>query len=836
MRHVGLPVSRSAIETRGAGRVSARCRTWLLAGAAVLAIAPAAMAQTLDDNLPPDVVPSPELNTPVAPPVADTVPTMQPNAAEIAGLRGLQPPEPPGPPPAQPVAPPPVSPSLIQGPDGLSPQDTYLESDLLIDDPQNHVVIARGSVESRHGGRVLRADEVTYNTDTGAAHAHGHVMVVSQDGSVEYSDDVELDKELKAGVAIAFAARLSGNVTIAAGAALRRTAEVNELRNAIYTPCNICKADGVTPKNPTWSIQASKVIEDHEHQVVYYRNAIIRIKGIPVLYAPIFWHPDPDAPRRSGLLAPKIRYARRLGLAYEQPYLWAISPYADLVISPILTANLNPFLNLEYRQRFYSGVLNARVGYTYEKQFDSDGKYGDATSRSYILADGQFQLSDTWRWGFGLERVSDPTLFARYRIEDIYRVRGPFTTDTQRLISQVYVQHQTEDSFFSAAALSFQSLRVTQLGDRLISQDPTDAFPFVGPMVEWRVDPNEEFLGGRMRFIGSAGVLTRNQDLSRVAATGPVDNQAIDDRRVSGEFDWRRTFTFENGLRAEPFLQGRIDGYSINNPLGKDHNFALARGIGTVGLDLSYPFIRQTAGSTIILEPLVQLDASPTVRPNKNIPNEDSVALEFNATNLFSPDHFPGYDLYETGLRANVGERATINWGQGRSASVLVGRSFRDTPDPNFYVGSGLEGKSSDWVTAVTLNPLKGLSLFSNSRLDGDTLRVREEEAGFDISAFGVSTSARYLYSELNPQGVRTESINLAATANITKNWGVSGVAVRDLNAGLWPLTQLTVFYHDECIRVDFIYTHDQTYAGAIVPSDSLQVRLTLATLGGQGR
>ena len=83
---------------------------------------------------------------------------------------------------------------------------------------------------------------------------------------------------------------------------------------------------------------------------------------------------------------------------------------------------------------------------------------------------------------------------------------------------------------------------------------------------------------------------------------------------------------------------------------------------------------------------------------------------------------------------------------------------------------------------------------------------------------------------------MRTESLNLAATANITKNWGVSTVAVRDLNAGLWPLTQLTLFYHDECIRVDFIYTHDQTYAGAIVPSDSLQVRLTLATLGGQGR
>ena len=810
MRHVELPGSRSAIAPRKGWGVNGRCKALLLAGAAALAMAPAvAMAQE----------------------------PLGPNEADVAGLRGLQPPTPPEdenlppPPPA-----PPIPRAQLQGDDGLAPQDVYLEANLLIDDPTSHTVMAQGSVEARHGGRTLRADQVVYDTQTGAAHAHGHVMVVSQDGSIEYSDDVELDKELRAGVATAFAARMAGNVTIAAGVAIRRTSEVNELRNAIYTPCNICRGDGVTPKSPTWSIQATKVIEDREHQVVYYRNAIIRIKGIPVMYSPIFWHPDPDAPRRSGLLAPKIRYARRLGLAYEQPYLWAISPYADLVISPILTANLAPFLNLEFRERFYSGIIHARFGYTYEKLFDSNGRYGDATSRSYILADGQFQLDPEWRWGFGLERVSDPTLFARYRIEDIYRVRGPFTTDTQRLISQIYVQRQTDTSYISAAALSFQSLRVSQINQKLVPQDPVGAFPTVAPLVEARLDPTDTFLGGRVRFLASAVALTRNQDLSRVSAAGLVDNQAIDSRRASGAFDWRGSYTFPIGLRAEPFLQGRLDGYSIANPLGKDHNFSYVRGIGTFGIDLSYPFIRQRGSSTIILEPLVQLDASPALRPNQRIPNEDSVALEFNASNLFSPDHFPGYDLYETGLRANVGERASFNWAGGHSATVLVGRSFRDTPDPNFYVGSGLEGKSSDWVTAVTLSPLKGLNLFSNSRLDGETLRVREEEAGFDISAFGVSTSARYLYSERNPQGVRTESINLAATANVTKNWGFSTVAVRDLNAGLWPLTQLTVFYHDECIRVDFIYTHDQTYAGAIVPSDSLQVRLTLATLGGQGR
>jgi LPS-assembly protein len=804
MRHVGLPGPSSANAPRARGRLSVRSRALLLAGAAVLVLAPAAALAQVGE----------ELEDP----------------ADAFGLRGLQP----LPPPATPPKPQPTA-AQLQGADGLASQDTYLEANLVIDDTPNHTVTARGMVQARHNGRTLRADEVTYDTESGAVHAHGHATVINPDGSVEYSDDIELDKDLSSGVATAFSARLGGNVTLAAGSAIRRTAQVNELRNTIYTPCNICKADGVTPKNPTWSIQASKVIQDKEHQVVYYRNAVIRIKGIPILYSPIFWHPDPDAPRRSGLLAPKLRYANRLGVSYEQPYLWAISPYADLVISPMFTTEVNPFLNLEYRQRFYSGALRMRLGYTYEKRFDGQGRYGDATSRSYILAEGKFQISDDWYWGFGAERVSDPTLFARYRIENIYRQRGLFTTDTQRLLSQIFTVRQNDTSYLSMSALSFQSLRVQQVGRTLVNFDPTNAFPTVGPLIEARIDPTEPVLGGHFRFLGSAVALTRNQDAALVTPAGLLQNQGVDSRRASAETDWRRTFTFSNGMRAEPFVQARADAYSISDPFAINKHTTFARGVATVGTDFSYPFIRQRGGSTIILEPLVQLAASPNYHPNPNVPNEDSVALEFDSTNLFSTNRFPGYDLYEGGRRANVGGRASFNWG-GHSASVLVGRSFRDQPNPSFYVGSGLEGRSSDWVTAVTLAPIKGLTLFSRSRLGGDSLRIRREEAGLDVNVFGVEATARYLYSERDSAGVRSESISLSANTKITSHWGVSVVGVRDLNAGLWPLTQLSVYYQDECIRVDFIYSHDQTFTSTIVPSNSLQVRLTLATLGGQGR
>src|SRR5690606_29468222 len=102
------------------------------------------------------------------------------------------------------------------------------------------------------------------------------------------------------------------------------------------------------------------------------------------------------------------------GLSYEQPYLWAISPSQDLIISPQINQRVNPFLNLEWRKRFWSGEIEARGGYTYERLFgdadlNRDGvisdseenvRYGDPGSQSYILAEGRFRVGQDWRWGF----------------------------------------------------------------------------------------------------------------------------------------------------------------------------------------------------------------------------------------------------------------------------------------------------------------------------------------------------------------------------------------------------------------------------------------------------
>ncbi len=757
-------------------------------------------------------------------------------------------------------------------PDGLQPKEIYLEGDEWADDRRTKILTLTGHVEARVEGRTLRADKLVYDTNTGLSHAVGHVVVVQGDGTMVTGDDVQLDERFRAGVAIGFSARLQNNVTIAAGAAIRRNEDVNELKSAIYTPCDICKADGVTPKRPTYAIQASSIVEDRAHQVIYYRNAVIRVFGVPVFYAPVFWHPDPTAERRSGFLTPRIGFDKRRGASIDQPYYWALSPSSDLTTSLQLNSSVNPLLQAEYRRRFGNGYLDLRGGYTDERLFDNNGKYGDQTNRTFLLGEGRFAFDKYWDWGFGLERVTDPTLFRRYDVRSVFANRGLYPADTDRLVSQLFTERTDPTSYVSVTALSFQSIRA--FGQDALGRptfEGNKGFPVVAPLIEARWDPTLDVLGGRLHFRGTAVGLSRNEDVISVAdPTGlqplgpqrlngqlntvlPAGSSALtyqDERRASLSGEWRRDFILKNGIKLEPVVQLRGDVYSIGNGVlttsdgvrnvSRPADEVTTIGQATAGFTASWPFVRNQGSSSLILEPIVQALVSPRLSPDKNIPNEDSVAFEFDDTNLFTLDRFPGEDLYESGARFNIGARANWLWGRGHSAIATVGRVYRTDPDPTFTLGSGLSGRSSDYVASAEVSPIAGTNFFIRTRLDSETLNVRRSESGLDVGLRDFRVSARYLYNEsgfsIDTNGVtrvgRVEDATLSGEWFFAKHWGVSANATRDLKLKTTPYAQFGIIYRDECLRLDVVYARDETYRAAIGASDSVSLRLTLATLG----
>lgn len=769
-----------------------------------------------------------------------------------------------------------------RGPDGLTPEGVYLEADTALRD--GDVISATGETErvlARFRNTTLRAGRLTYDLNLGVATADDRVEFVDPEGNLVFASHLELDSDLKAGVAVDFATRFRDGASLMAATAVRRSENVNELNYALFTPCPICDAEG-NPKEPSIAIQAEKVVQDESLRAVLYRNAVFKVGGVPVFYLPWFAHPDPTVERASGFLVPVPSYDEGRGFSLEVPYLQVVSPSEDWLISPQINSRVAPLLNLQWRRRFADGMVVLRGGYTYERNFgdfdlDSDGdaesnvKFGDRTSRSYFLGHGRFDPEGPWRWGFTAERTSDKTLFDRYDVRDPYQDNGLYYGDQRRLISQIYAEHQTDRSYVSVAAFTLQSLRVARFDPvtpALNEFERDGALPVVAPLIEARWEPDGPVLGGRLRLRGSAVALHRDDYVgSPVLRPGvlPAGSTAglpgVDSRRVSAQADWRRTMISPAGVRWEPFIDLRADHYSIADlppalGLGEE---SIGRGRATAGVDVSYPLIRRLGATEVILEPMAQLSLSTDPDLDPRIPNEDSETIELDEGSLFRVDRFPGHDLYEGGLRVTTGARTTLRWDGGRQASVFIGRSFRSDEEPAFlvpvpdspadlYDPTGLAADTSDWVVQGDFSPSDRIRGWGHATIDSGG-NVRRAEIAVD-GRWGRRNLATvsYILDRSNPlagpNNRNYEFVQLAGQQFLYGNWGVAFAGIADLertprpgqpDPGYLVQSELGLLFDDDCFRFELGWRRDNTRVRPSGPSEGPYVRLTLATFGGTG-
>ncbi|HYD27120.1 LPS-assembly protein LptD [Brevundimonas sp.] len=776
----------------------------------------------------------------------------------------------------------PAVPETQRGPDGLTPEGVYLEADKASRD--GDLISATGGtgrVIARFRNTTLRAGRLTYDLNAGVATADDRVEFVDPEGNIVFASHLELDSDLKAGVAVDFATRFRNGASLMAATAVRRSENVNELNYALFTPCPICDAEG-NPREPSIAIQAEKVVQDESLRAVLYRNAVFKVGGVPVFYLPFFAHPDPTVERASGFLVPIPSYDEGRGFSLEVPYLQVVSPSEDWLISPQINSRVAPLLNLQWRRRFADGTVVLRGGYTYERNFgdfDLDGdndaesnvKFGDRTSRSYFLGHGRFDPEGPWRWGFTAERTSDKTLFDRYDVRDPYQDNGLYYGDQRRLISQIYAEHQTERSYVSVAAFTLQSLRVARFDPvtpALNEFERDGALPVVAPLVEARWEPDRPVFGGRLRLRGSAVSLYRDDYVgSPVLRPGTIPPGStlglpgVDSRRVSGQADWRRTMISPIGVRWEPFVDVRADLYSVADlppALGLEEE-EIGRGRATAGVDVSYPLIRRFGAADMILEPMAQLSISTDPDLDPRIPNEDSETIELDESSLFRVDRFPGYDLYEGGLRLTTGMRTTVRWDDGRQASLFVGRSFRSDEEPAFlvpvpdaasdlYDPSGLASDTSDWVVQGDFSPSDRIRGWGHATIDSSG-NVRRAELAVD-GRWGRRNLATvsYILDRSNPlagpNNRNYEFLQLAGQQFVYGNWGVAFSGIADLertprpgqpDPGYLVRSEIGLLFDDDCFRFELGWRRDNTSVRPSGPSEGPYVRLTLATFGGTG-
>ncbi|SHG99944.1 LPS-assembly protein [Bradyrhizobium erythrophlei] len=737
-------------------------------------------------------------------------------------------------------------------------------------DYNNSRVSAVGNVQMFYNGTSVEADKVIYDQKTKRLHAEGNIRMTDADGKITYADIMDLSDDYRDGFVDSLRVDTADQTRMAATRAERSTGNYTVFENGVYTACAPCRDDPKKP--PLWQVKGARIIHDQTEKMLYFENAQLEFFGVPMAYLPYFSTPDPTVKRKTGFLMPSYTTVSTYGFGVETPFYWAIAPDYDATFNPRFTTRQGVLFQGEFRQRLINGSYQIRA-YGID-QLDPGafaGQPGDRTFRGGVETKGDFTLNDKWVWGWEGVALTDFMMLYDYRLAQYKDPVQSFLTLPTEAVSQLYLTGVGNRSYFDARAIYYLSLSGLQ-----------SQVPVIAPVVDYSNVLNYSFLGGEVSYKTNFTNLNREtavfDPITTVAAADGtcVSSNSADTAksivpancllrgmpgtyaRLTGEADWRRSFTDSWGEIWTPFASIRADAIDadISNQPGVANflpvgNTQALRVMPTIGLEYRYPFINvQPWGSTTV-EPIAQV----IIRPNEpyagKLPNEDAQSLTFDTSNLFSVDKFSGYDRVEGGGRANVGVQTTTQFDRGGSVTAVFGQSYQlfglnsyaVADMTNTGLDSGLQTPKSDYVASVAYSPNRTYTFSTRARLDQATGSVQrfEAEARANFDRWSVSM----LYGDYAAQPeigylTRREGILGSASAKVAANWVVTGSARWDLVANQLNQYVIGAGYVDDCFVLAVNYVTSFNYATTTSPAVlghayMLQIGLrTLATTASQ--
>lgn len=683
------------------------------------------------------------------------------------------------------------------GPRGEAPaaERAVITADELTHDRALDTVTARGGVEIQYAGRILLADTVSYQVGRDYATASGEVTLVEPDGTTIFADYVELEDELKEGLVKEIRVLLKDGSRLAGRQAVRKDGRT-ALSYGVYSACDRCPDGG-----RAWEVKAVRVIHDQASRDIIYRDARLELFGVPVAYTPYLSHPDPTVERRSGFLAPTYGGTRNLGATITVPYYYVLSPSHDVTFSPMITTDEGLVLAGQHRLATTKGRIVSEGSITQ----DNSGRI-----RNHFSSEARFDLDETWRMGADVAVASDDTYLRSYG----YASPAFLTT-------RPYVEGFSRRSYAYLEGYYFQD----QVG-----ADRTDgAPPVVMPLAGWDYVSAPGRLGGWHTAQMSSAIIERGAE-------------GADSRRLSASYGWHLPYVGPIGdvYRLDLSVQG--DAYHVNNVPkpgggGADLDGATGRVVPEAALTWSLPLERPHDTFHEVFEPIVMGVVSPRGQNRERVPNEDSLDFEFDETNLFRSDRFPGHDRIEGGPRVNYGMKYAAYGGTLGRFTVTVGQSWHAFPDGGFSATSGMDEALSDYIGRVTIRPNENLDLLYRFRLDKDNLKAQRNNLALAVGPPILRMTGNYLSlagSPLESGGVQaTETLQMAVSSAFSRYWTIGAQTRYDLNASSGPIeVGGSVDYEDECMAVALTgvreYTYDRDYEGGF----RVALRVVLKTLG----
>lgn len=652
------------------------------------------------------------------------------------------------------------------------------------------VLIAQGNIEVFYKGVRLTAQRITYDRASDRLNIDGPITLNDGEKIAIFASFAELSTDMQNGLLYSARLVLDQQLQLAAVEIARVNGRYTELSKVVASSCQVC----AKYPTPLWSIRARRVIHDQEERQLYFEHAQFRVGDVPVLYVPRLRFPDPTLKRATGFLFPRLKSTSQLGTGLKLPYFITLGRSADVTVTPYLSGATTTF-ELRYRQAFHTGNIQ------FNGAVSRDDILQDQT-RYYLFGEGSFNLPRDYKLSFDIQSVSDDAYLLDYGY-----------SGADRLESNIAITRVRRDEYIEARTISLYSLRDEDVN----SKQPSAV--------------SEAYY--ERRFVPGAlgGIATISADMLTSYRASNIDVDGRDIGRLRAGLAWERTGILGPGIQATVSARLMADFYDTR----QDSNFnnSESRLIPETAVTLRWPLMKTaTNGRTHILEPVAMLAWSPTdLDP---VPNEDSTLSEFDEGNLLSFSRFPGVDEYEEGLRLALGMNWTMLDSEDRGLTLSFGRLFRSDDPLQFGTGTGLDGKSSDWLIALQFGSSDHLSFAARALFDDDfSVSKADFRMFYTDRKWDIETG--FLYLDIAPSESRldeTTEWTLNTIWKIDPNWSANINWRYDFEAGRANTAGIGLGFKNECINMDLSLSRRFTSSTSVRPTTNIGLTVELTGFG----
>jgi LPS-assembly protein len=609
--------------------------------------------------------------------------------------------------------------------------------------------------------------------------------------------------------------------------AIFRGKEIHKLGPKKYRIVDGAFSTCVQP-TPRWEVVSGSATLNLDDYALL-KNSIFRVKGVPLMYLPIFYYPIQEDDRATGFLIPTYGTSTFRGQSLSNAFFWAISRSQDATLIHDWFSKAGQQMGGEYRYVVSGGSQgNARFSFLDEKQVNAATGETEPGRRSYQVTGGMTQtLGGGLRARANADYVSDITPEQLYQ-QNLYRA----TRSTR--------------SFGGNVTGSWSQLVLSGTLDRTDVFYPDGSYTTYGGLPRVNVNRPERRLAKSPFYFGTSAeyVTMLRSTTSADGVAAPDHDQGLTrlDVTPTVRIPFTRwpflTVNSTIGWRATYWTESLVDGKQVPESIGRQFFDFNSRITGPV---FSRIF---NAGDTEGLKLKHVIEPVFTIRRRTAIDEFDRIVNLEGGTDYIVGNIWQ----FSYGINNRLYAKRTSS---REVLSVAMTQSYytdaRATQYDQYYQSSSYAAAEQSKFTALALYvrtaPTERLQGDFRTEWDPTFHTLKTLAANGSINAANLQASAgwsrrRYIpgLAGFDNAAFADHYLNASATWHVTNNtFGATYTFNYDMLRDQFLQQRYLAYYNAQCcgFAVEYQVYNFSTFTGAAVPQDRrFNLSFTLAGIG----